>query len=57
MRIPQLIVIVIAAVGIGVDLTRHGELKTGINAKYNIWTTILAQGILFTLLYFGGFFK
>lgn len=52
--IPQIIYITLAAMGLGIDLIKHGETKSG---KHNVVTTLIAQILVLGLLYWGGFFK
>lgn len=50
---PQIILLALIAIGIGVVLAKHGEPKDG---TYNVFATIACEVILITLLYWGGFF-
>ena len=51
--IPQIIIIVLGAIGIGINIAKHGKKKT--NMEYNVWAKIIAIAILWTILYYGGF--
>ena len=53
MGIPQIIFIVILAMSLGINLTRHGEKRDG---EYNAWIALLATAIETGLLIWGGFF-
>ena len=49
---PQIVMIVIGSIGIGVNLVKHGERRTD---KYNVWVSIIGCAIEAIILYFGGF--
>ncbi len=49
----QLIYIVLAVLGLGITLAKHGEPKTG---EHNILVTLINAILVFALLYWGGFF-
>ena len=51
--LPQIIYVAIVILGLGVELERHGKPKEG---KYNFITSALVTGLVFGLLYWGGFF-
>ena len=51
MRAPQIIMICIQAVGLGVAIARHGQARTAENA----WIMLLAVCISTALLWWGGF--
>lgn len=51
--IPQLIYLAILFIGVGNSIAKHGKEETKkVNAKY----AIVANFIILSLLYFGGFF-
>lgn len=52
MKAPQIILIIIMAMGLGIEMMQHGEPETG---KHNFWSALLGKGILITLLWLGGF--
>lgn len=52
--IPVLIYLCIQFLGLGIDLSRHGQPKTG---KHNFNTTVVAWLIVTGLLYWAGFYK
>ena len=52
MNAPQIIVICIMALSLGIGIEQHGKEKTG---KNNIWTTLLSVVIWVGLLIWGGF--
>lgn len=53
MHWPQLVWLALVMIGLGVDVARHGQPKTG---KYNFWSSLAAIPIAIAILYFGGFF-
>ena len=53
MRAPQIIIIVMYALGIGIALSKHGEQR---NDKYNFFVTLISTAIELSLLWWGGFF-
>lgn len=53
MGIPQILMIVIIAMGLGISMVEHGTPKTG---KNNFFVSLIAYAIEIALLYFGGFF-
>ena len=53
MNIPQIIVIVIMGLSIGVNLGKHGEKQ---NDTYNVWHSLFRVAIWIGLLVWGGFF-
>jgi hypothetical protein len=50
---PQYTYLALSFLGVGVVLAKHGEPSK----PHNIWTTLTATGIVYFLLYQGGFFK
>lgn len=54
MGIPQIIMVGIYILNLGVALTRHGEQK---KEKYNFFAQFLGTAIGIALLYWGGFFS
>jgi hypothetical protein len=53
MKAPQIIVIVLFAMSVGIDLVRDGEPKTG---SHSVWITIADAVLTLGLLKWGGFF-
>ena len=53
--IPQLIILALGMIGLGINITRHGETKK--ESKYNGWAQLVAKVILWTILYYGGFWN
>ncbi|ATO34600.1 transglycosylase SLT domain-containing protein [Dickeya dianthicola] len=51
---PQIIVIILMAISLGVELTKHGEPRTG---KRNFWWHLIGVSINALLLVSGGFFS
>ena len=54
MKAPQIILIIIYALGLGISLEQHGKPKTGTES---FWKSLLATAIIFALLIWGGFFS
>ena len=50
---PQLTMIVLYAIGIGIAIAKNGEPK---NENHNAFTVILASALGLWILYMGGFF-
>ena len=50
---PQITMIVLGAIGLGVHMARHGKAK---DESYNAITQVLMLAFEFWLLYEGGFF-
>jgi len=53
--VPQIIMIVILALGLGINLAKDGQYKT--DEKYSFGVTFIATAINFAVLYWGGFFS
>ena len=53
MRWPQIAVIVLYALSLGITLAKHGEPQS----PYNFWTSLLGVAIAVGLLIAGGLFK
>ena len=49
---PQIVWIVVAAMGLGISLVKHGKMRE----PYNFWVTLISLGIEVLILYKGGFF-
>ena len=54
MGIPQMIMIILFCLGIGIEMSRHGQQR---NDKYNFFTSLVAVGIQVGILIWGGFFN
>lgn len=54
MGIPQIIMVVMMAMSVGLYLGKHGQQK---KEKYNVWVAILTAAIEFALLWWGGFWQ
>jgi high-affinity Fe2+/Pb2+ permease len=52
MKWPQITLIVLWALNIGMTMREHGKSKI---EKANVWTTLFSLAIVATLLYYGGF--
>lgn len=46
--------LVLYGVALGIALVQHGKPKTG---NHSFWVQLIASGIGFTLLWWGGFFN
>jgi LPXTG-motif cell wall-anchored protein len=53
MHTPQIIMIILIVLGVGVDLERHGKPKTG---EHNIGWSLFGAAVTVALLWWGGFF-
>lgn len=53
MKAPQIIIIVLYALSLGVHMAKHGEPKDG---KYNFVSSLITCAIIFGCLWWGGFF-
>lgn len=42
-------------IDLGINLAKHGETKK--DSKYNGWAFLIAKIILWTILYYGGFWN
>ena len=51
--IPQIIMIVIMGIGLGIALVKDGERK---DEKYSFWVTVISTAIQCWILKAGGFF-
>lgn len=49
---PQVTYIVLTALGFGLTLAKHGQPRD----PYNFWHAIFGSGLMFGILYAGGFF-
>lgn len=54
MHTPQIIMVVLMALSLGIDFQRHGQPETG---HHDAWTSLLAVVINSALLYWGGFYS
>jgi hypothetical protein len=54
MGFPQVVVIVLYSLSLGMSFMQHGKPKTG---KYDAWGTLFATIIMILILNWGGFFK
>lgn len=53
MNWPQWVWLVLALLGIGWNMGKHGEPRTG---KYDVWGAIIATGFMAWVFFKGGFF-
>lgn len=51
--IASIILLILAAMELGIYLAKHGEDKTG---KYNFWTGLFSVAIYLVLYYYAGVF-
>ncbi|QJB21885.1 hypothetical protein KNU94_gp47 [Xanthomonas phage FoX2] len=54
MHTPQLIYLALMFVGFGITVSKHGQPETG---KHNAWFALIANALVVTLLWWGGFFS
>lgn len=52
MRIPQIIMILVYGLNIGINMMMHGKQR---GDTYNVWVAIISSIINAIILYFGGF--
>lgn len=50
---PQYTWLALALVGTGIVIAKHGQPQS----NYNAWSSLISTGLVFCLLYAGGFFK
>lgn len=50
---PQIILMILAVLGLGIHLAKHGERQ---DVTYNFWTKLFTLGIELLILKWGGFF-
>ena len=53
MRAPQILWILVIAIGLGTSFAQRGKERTG---KEKVWPSLVSVGIHVTLLWWGGFF-
>jgi succinate dehydrogenase/fumarate reductase cytochrome b subunit len=51
--IPQIIILSLYILSLGIHLAKHGTKRTG---TYSFWGSLVTVIVLFALLYWGGFF-
>jgi hypothetical protein len=54
MRIPQILIIALYTLSLGICLAKDGEPRDG---TYNFGSALIATAIIFAILIWGGFFK
>lgn len=54
MKIPQIIILILIAISLLVGAYQHGTKETKEN---NFFVHLISNGIVFSLLYWGGFFN
>ena len=53
MKAPQIIMIVLYALSLGTEITKHGKIT---EQKHNFWISLLGVAISVSILIWGGFF-
>lgn len=53
--IPQLIVIALGMIGLGMNIAKHKEKKK--ERRYNGWSQLIAIVVFWSILYYGGFWN
>ena len=53
--LPQLIYVCLALIGLTSNISKHGQTKK--DTKHNGWSSLISNTIMFTILYYGGFFN
>jgi hypothetical protein len=54
MMLPQIIILVLLAMGLGISLVQSGKPKTG---THSFWVQAISTTITLAILYWGGFFN
>ncbi|GAA0083139.1 hypothetical protein [Clostridium sp. CTA-6] len=54
MGMPQIILIILSTLSLGIVMSRHGQPRED---KYNFFTNLISTGIVIGLLIWGGFFN
>ena len=52
--VPQILIIVLYTLGVGISLAKHGEMEE--SKKHNVVPTLIGTAIQVALLWWGGFF-
>jgi len=52
--IPQIILLGLIVMGLGLNLAKHGEPQKG---KHSFWMSLVNSAVIVGLLYWGGFFS
>ncbi len=56
-HIPQILMIVLMSLELGIVAAKNGEPKTGSLAQYSFGSTFLGNALIVALLLWGGFFS
>ena len=51
---PQIVIIAFLAMDTGMSLAMHGKPREG---KYNFWVSLISNGLLALLMWYGGFWR
>ena len=54
MHAPQIIVLILYAITIGIELAQHGETEV---KKHNVFVAMFGSALMLGLLWWGGFFS
>lgn len=54
MGVPQIAIIVLYALSLGMSMAQHGKPRTG---KHDFWGSLITTIIMLAILRWGGFFK
>ena len=52
--VPQIVYLLLLALGLGITMEQHGKPKTG---KHNFWVSLIAAALSFAIVWWGGFFN
>lgn len=52
MHAPQIVMIALYALGLGIAIEEHGKPKSG---THNVWITLVATALVAAILWWGGF--
>lgn len=55
MKAPQIIMIILICLSLGISLAKHGQPRPEESAKYNFWSELFESIVVILILYWGGF--
>ena len=51
----QITMVALLAAGFAINVVKHGEARTGLGAKHNMYVDLLSAAIIVLVLFWGGF--